>query len=159
MSIHLPVPDEIAKEFIDGNDRRVICTINNKVKFQCAIIPMKVYYLIQVNKENRKKLQLEEGEPIQVTLEKDHSEYGMEMCSEMEYILNEDIEGHAHFQQLSMGKKRSLIHLVSKVKNVDSRISKTLAILEHLKEYDGNLEYAALMETIKKYNQRNHRKL
>ena len=34
----LTVPNDIADQYID-NDRRVICTINKKVKWHCALMP------------------------------------------------------------------------------------------------------------------------
>jgi hypothetical protein len=53
---------------------------------------------------------------------------------------------------LTKGKQRGLIYIVTKVKNTNSRLNKSLAIIEHLKDVKGNLEYKMLNEKIKYYN-------
>ncbi|MBE62878.1 MAG: hypothetical protein CMB89_11005, partial [Flammeovirgaceae bacterium] len=58
------------------------------------------------------------------------------------------------FHDLTPGKQRNLIYIISKVKNTDSRINKALAIIDHLTERNGKLDFKLLNEKIKEYNQR-----
>ncbi len=136
-----------------GGDRRVTCTINGKITIPCALMPRNGDFFILFNKEVRKKLGLRLGEKVNLQLEKDTSAYGMPMPEELAEMLAQDEQGHAHFHALSAGKQRNLIHLVGKVKNPDSRIRKALAIMEHLKDFNGQIDFKALNETIKRYNQ------
>ena len=69
-------------------------------------------------------------------------------------LLEQDEEGSKYFHQLTPGKKRSLIYLVGSVKNIDSQLNKGLAILDHLKAEQGNLDFKKLNQLIKEYNQR-----
>ncbi len=151
---HFPVPTEIAVTFIEGNDRRVICTINQNLQIQGALMPYSGGYFLLVNQDLVKKLNLSIGDQVNLKLEKDRSEYGMPMPESFRVLLDQDAEGLRYFDQLTPGKKRSLIYLVGKVKNINSQLNKGLAILDHLKTEAGNIEYKKLNQLIKEYNQR-----
>lgn len=149
---HIPVPEEIATTYIEGENRRVYCTLNGQHRIQCALMKSQSYWYVLVNKEIRNKLSIEEGDTIKVLLEKDHTEFGHDMPEELQVMLDQDEEGNHYFRKLTPGKQRSLVYLVVKVKNSDSRLRKSLAILYHLKEVKGALDFKMLNETIKYYN-------
>lgn len=151
---HLIVPTEIATQFIEGDNRRVICTIMHDHQMNCALMATKEYWFILINKSIRSKYGINTGDKIAVQLEKDRSEYGMEMPEEMLVVMDQDESGTQYFKSLTMGKQRSLLYIVNKVKNSDSRINKALAIMDHLNEAKGQLDFKALNEKIKAYNQR-----
>ncbi len=151
---HFPIPLEIAEQLIEGKNRRVICSINNLHTMQAALMPDKGNWFILINKPLCKKLALALGEKVTLTLSKDRSDYGMEMPEELQELLAQDAEFEKHFEKLTKGKQRSLIYIVAKVKSTQSRINKALAIAEHLKDFAGEIDYKALNETIKLYNQR-----
>ena len=151
---HFPVPEETAQQFIEGNDRRVICTINHIHKMHSAIMPAKGLWFIMLNKKLKENLGLIVGSTAELTLEKDESEFGMPMPEEIQICMDMDETGASHFLKLTAGKQRSLIYIVSKVKNPDIRIRKSLAILHHLNANDGNLDYKMLNETFKNFNER-----
>ena len=149
---HLPVPATVAEPFIEGDHRRVICTLEGEVKLHSSLMPREGDYFILINSKVRQQLQLKLGDTVQVELEKDRSEYGMPMPEELAVMLDQDEEAHALFHRLTPGKQRSLIYLVSKVKRTDSRIQKALAIVDHLKMAAGQLDFKELNERIKFYN-------
>ena len=149
---HLPITEEQAKPFT-GDNRRVKCIINDKRVLHCALMPKGGNYFILMNQANVKRLHLTEGSIVKVNIEKDNSEYGMPMPDSFAAILSQDEMGARYFNALTPGKQRTLIYLVSKVKNIDSQISKALAILDHLSETHGNLDFKRLNEKIKEYNQ------
>ncbi len=151
---HLPVPTEIAEQFIEGDNRRVICTLMGDYKMNSALMASKEYWFILLNKGIRNKYGLNTGDAVKVHLEKDRSEYGMEMPEEMMVVMDQDETGTQYFKALTMGKQRSLLYIINKVKNPDSRINKALAIMDHLNEAQGNLDFKALNVKIKEYNQR-----
>lgn len=149
---HVPVPDDIAESFIQGDNKRVICHLNPIVKFPAALMKTKEYWFVLVNKSHREKAGIEEGQKVSLALEKDHSEYGHEMPEELQVLLDQDEKGSAHFFSLTKGKQRALIYIVGKVKNSNSRLKKSLAIVEHLKEVQGKLDFRKLNDKIKYYN-------
>lgn len=152
--LHLPVPNNIASKFIEGTHRRVICTINETCNLSSGLMPSSEYWYILINQKIKKQLQLEIGDSVVLDLEKDSSPYGMEMPAELEASLLQDELASKYFHELTSGKQRNLIYLVSKVKNTNSRINKALAIIDHLVEREGQLDFKLLNEKIKEYNQR-----
>ncbi|QDH80070.1 DUF1905 domain-containing protein [Echinicola soli] len=148
---HLPVPDDIAITFIEGEDRRVICKIGT-ISFHAALMKSKAYWFILFNTSLREKLGFQGGEKVTIRLEKDRSEFGHDMPEELQVLLDQDEEGNRYFRSLTIGKQRSLVYIVTKVKNSNSRLNKALAIVEHLKEVNGVLDFKMLNEKIKFYN-------
>ncbi|MBK8517794.1 MAG: hypothetical protein IPL55_16360 [Saprospiraceae bacterium] len=56
------------------------------------------------------------------------------------------------FHALTPGKQRSLIYIVGKVKNTESKIRKSLAIADHLTSNKGKIDGKLLYEALKEYN-------
>jgi len=151
-SYYVAIPKQIGDQFVEGNDRRVKCSINGLITIHRALMPKGDVYSVYVKKECMKKHGLEEGDEVNVTLEKDRSEYGIPVTASFLELLSQDQEGSHYFHQLTMGKQRALIHVVGKVKNVDSQLAKGLAIMHHLKEAKGELDFKRLNVLIKEYN-------
>ncbi|MBW3468569.1 YdeI/OmpD-associated family protein [Arthrospiribacter ruber] len=149
---HVPVPDDIASQLIEGTNRRILFSIAGSEYQHAALMKTKEYWFFLLNKKQCEKLSISERDKIRVTLEKDRSEFGHEVPEEFQTMLDQDQEGAEYFNSLTKGKQRSLIYLVGKVKNPDSRINKSLAILAHLKESRGNLDFKKLNEKIKYFN-------
>ena len=91
------------------------------------------------------------GDWIQVRLEVDNSEYGMEISEEFREVLFSDPEGSDWFHKLTPGKQRTLIHLINKIKNSQLKIERSFVILEHLKKRGGKLDYKILDQDIKDF--------
>lgn len=147
---HIMVPTDIAISFIEGAERRVLCTLNNQRQIHCALMPDgQSGYFINVNKELRKELNLKLGDTVAVELQKDESKYGMPVPEELEALFEVDEEGSALFHQLTAGKQRSLIYLVGKPKLSDTRLQKAIVVLDYLKSTHGRLDYKELHQAIK----------
>lgn len=153
--LHFPVPNKIAIPLINGDNRRVICIINGEKEISSGLMPFGEYWYLLVNQSLKKELHLEIGDTVSLELKKDESPYGMPMPEELATVLEQDAEGNAQFHNLTPGKQRNLIYLVSNVKNVESRLNKAFAIVDHLKEKPGKLDFKQLNAKIKDYNQRN----
>ncbi|PHN05464.1 YdeI/OmpD-associated family protein [Flavilitoribacter nigricans] len=153
---YLPVPVDISEAIIaEQKDRRVICTLNNKLEFQCALMPKgDGTYFIMLNKSIRDKLKLTLGITVDVRLKKDESEYGLPMPDELAEVLASDPEGNDHFQALTPGKQRNLLYIVGKVKSSDLRIHKALVVIEHLKKQNGKINFRQLNEELKTSNRK-----
>lgn len=149
---HILVDKELGDPFVEGDNRRILCSINGNKPYQCALMRIEGGYYILVNNQMRKKLGIDEGDKVTVTIEKDHSEFGHDVPESFQVLLDQDDEGRPYFEQLTKGKQRSLIYLVKKVKNIDSQLAKGLAIMHHLKEAKGVLDFRRLNELIKEYN-------
>ena len=108
---YFPVKAEIAEQFIDGTDRRVVCTVNDKFTYHCAIHSDKAGGCrIILNRERCKKLGLVRGRTIFVELEKDTSDYGMPMSEELREVLDQNPEADKIFHAFTKGRQRTLIY-------------------------------------------------
>jgi len=142
---HLPVPNDIAEEFINGDNRRIILQIEDSQEIHCALMPNgKGGWFITINKEIRKKLNLELGLEINAEILKDESKYGLPMPEEMLELLQIDDEGNKFFHELTPGKQRSLLFIIGKPKSSDTRLRKALMTIDYLKEANGNLDFSEL---------------
>ncbi|EAZ82637.1 YdeI/OmpD-associated family protein [Algoriphagus machipongonensis] len=151
-SYHVPVPDAISEEFLTENNRRVMVTVNHQGPWHMALMKGKNYWYLLINKELRNELNLEKGDVLSIHLERDYSEFGHDLPEEFQVLLDQDEEGNKFFRSLTPGKQRSLVYIVTKVKNPESRMKKSLAIMHHLKLAKGKLDFKQLNELIKYYN-------
>lgn len=149
---HFYVPEDIAKNFISGNDRRVICSINDNLTLHCALMPNKGTWFILLNKDNIKKIKPLGNGAIKVSLIKDTSEYGMPMPDELNEVLLQDYQAYDFFHALTPGKQRSLMYLINKIKSTDIKIRKSLVIADHLIANKGKLDHKLLYDALKDYN-------
>ena len=134
---YIEVPPIYAEMFkSEDKSRRVVCTLGD-VEFPCAIMPLGTGWMIMVNKDRQKKLGFTEGMLVEVGLRQDNSQYGMPFPEELQEVLAQDDIAQSYFEALTAGKKRSLMHLVNNVKNVDTRIERALMIAQRLRETKG----------------------
>lgn len=147
---HITVPALLAQSLIDQGIKRVICTLNDTLEFQCALMPKgDGLYFININKANRDKLRLRLGSLVRVSLRQDNSTYGLPMPDEFQEVLLQDEEGDQLFHALTPGKQRTLLYIVGSVKNPDLRINRALVVLEHLKANKGKINYRQLYADLK----------
>jgi len=146
----ISVPKVVLETFTLSNNKRTNCTINNSFTFPAALLPDgKDNFFITINKQRIKANKLKVGDNVLVKIEEDKSQYGMPLPEEMKELFEQDEEGSALFHQLTIGKQRSLIYLVLKIKSSQIRINKAIAILEYLKFSKGKLDYKAFNEFLK----------
>jgi hypothetical protein len=131
--------------------RRVVCTLNDSHKFQCALLPWtKGGFCIVVNKKIRDKLGISDGSKVKVELAKDESKYGLPMPKELKEVLRQDPDGNKLFHLLTAGKQRTILYYLAKPKDVDRRIHMALVVVEHLKKNDGKIIYPKLADELKR---------
>ncbi len=150
---HVMVPKAVSDYYLKQDIKRLVCTINQQFTWQGALIPKGGgQYYILLNAEIRKKQLLQLGSEITIDLKPDTSKYGMPMPEEMQELLHQDPEGDKLFHQLTLGKQRSLLHLIGKPKSSPKRLEKALIVLDHLKKQGGKLDYKILMNVDMKHS-------
>jgi len=149
----LPVSSYVSHQLIEGKDRRIICHIKGIKPFHCALLPDgNGSWYILLNNKRKKDLGLTEGEEITLELEKDRSEYGMEMPIELREVLDQDEHADTLFHKLTPGRMRNIIHSVASVKSTEIKIRRALVYAEHLKKNKGKIEYKELSQEMKEAN-------
>src|SRR5690606_10229824 len=79
---YLFIPQRIGKPLFG---HRLICTLNNSLSFHCGLVSLNNGdYYITINKARLKELGLELGDQVKVKLKEDKSEFGMEICPELD---------------------------------------------------------------------------
>ena len=130
---YLEIPREVVDE-LGGLKNRLICTVNNKLSYQCGLMALgegRAY--IGINATRMKKLGVSFGDEVAVKLEKDSSKYGVAVPEELEELLRQDEEGNRRFQLLSPGMQRYIINHAGSAKSSQLRIDRSITMLENLK--------------------------
>ncbi|MES2618637.1 MAG: DUF1905 domain-containing protein [Bacteroidota bacterium] len=132
---YIEIPPVIVKQLGGSFSQRVICTINQKISFQAGFVSLgngSAY--ISVNQARLKKLGVEEGDMVSVSLVKDDSEYGVPMPEELDVLFQQDREGFDRFKGLAMGMQRYIMNHVSAVKNTQKRVDRAILLITNLKK-------------------------
>ncbi len=149
------IPDAIYQDMVKiVPHKRIICRINNSISFHCGMLPKGGFRYMMLSKDKIKSLNLEINDEILVEIFPDTSEYGMNICEELQEVLFSDPNGNSLFDKLTSGKKRSIIYLISKVKNSELRIEKSFVLLEHLKRNKGTFDPIVYQENCKIFRER-----
>ncbi len=111
---------------------RVLCSIKSGEEFPCALNPRGNDYIIIVSKALMKKHGLESAVPFKISLRPDPNN-GLLLPAELLEVLLQDEFGNQVFEALLPGRKRGLIYYVRTGKSIDTRIKRSLEIIEKLK--------------------------
>lgn len=142
---HCLVPTAVSEFYLSKDIKRLICKINGDHQISCALTSRgDGNYLIRINKEIRKKYQLESGDTITLEVWPDESKYGMPIPEELEELLKQDPEADKLFHALTPGKQRSLLFMVGKPKSSAIRLNKALGVTEYLKTSGGKVDLREL---------------
>lgn len=148
------VPDNVVSSVLNDTNKRVVCTVNGKLKYHCAIHGDGTgHYRIMLNQQRVKELELMSGETIEVELEKDTSEYGVEMSEELREVLDQNPDADRIFHALTKGMQRTLIYWVDNVKSSEIKIRRALVMTDHIINQNGKPDYKQLNAEIKDANQ------
>jgi Bacteriocin-protection, YdeI or OmpD-Associated/Domain of unknown function (DUF1905) len=122
------------KAITKNGNKRAICLLNGLESIHCAIMPKKEGgHYINIGAAVCKKLKIKVGAIVTAKFTIDQSTYQFEMPEEFAEVLAADPEANQVFHALTEGNQRGLIYLVSKLKSIDKRIDKALAIAEKIK--------------------------
>ncbi|MFN5416372.1 MAG: YdeI/OmpD-associated family protein [Flavobacteriia bacterium] len=116
-------------------NQRFIIKINNSESWHAGVVALgngKGYITIKTAILKKNALQL--GDVVDVHLEKDESEFGMEVAEELKEVLFQDSEGEERFNLLPKGKQRYIIYYVNQVKSSQKRIERSLMLITNLKK-------------------------
>lgn len=149
-AFHILVPEAVSRIFLDKGITRVVCTLNDSLSFQCALMPRgEGIYFININKKIREDLQLKQGMQVQASLVEDVSTYGLPMPEELGELLGLDEEGDRLFHALTPGKQRNLLYIAGQPKTSDKRIERALVVVAHLKANGGKIDFKQLYQDLK----------
>lgn len=137
---YVRIPKEILKSMRSDDDKsktnqRFKITLNSKITWSGGSVALEegdAY--ITVSKARMRELEINLQSKVQVFLEKDNSEFGLEVPEEFIELLSQDFEAHRRFYLLSKGLQRATIYIVNQLKSPDKRIEKSMFLMENLKK-------------------------
>jgi hypothetical protein len=131
------LPEEFILDFIKAHHRRVkvVASFNDtSIAFYAALKREKTgLFRIYFSKNKQKELGLFMNDYFEIQLFEDKSKYGAQMSEELEAVLLSDYEAYTIFENLTAGKKRSIIYAISRYKSSQTRVDKALILTENLK--------------------------
>lgn len=149
----IEVPPDMRNAYRDADVQRIICTIDHLASIHCAIMPGgDNRWFIMINKEVRSKLDWQVGQARSIVLTPDTSPYGMELAVELQSAFEAYPLGSQYFHALTPGKQRNLIHIASTPKQSETRLKKSITIMEYLERSKGELDFKALNAAFKEAN-------
>ena len=127
---YLFVDKEVVAQFPKQNKTRLQCTINDYT-FPCGLNHLgNGHFFVILGKEKMKKSGALLNELVQFTLAVDPNPLGVEEPEVLSVLLDQDRFAKKQYNQLTDGKKRSLIFTLQKTKNLDLQVQKIVSFLE-----------------------------
>ncbi|MEM9361792.1 MAG: YdeI/OmpD-associated family protein [Bacteroidota bacterium] len=130
------LPNEIIEPFIQKGLKRVKVVASfqeNSIEFYAALLKRHGKYYMMFSRNNQKALGIYANDYFTMQFFEDTSKYGVEMPEEFEAVLLSDYSAYQIFEGLSSGKKRGIIYMITRYKNSQTRIDKSLLLCENLK--------------------------
>ncbi|MEM1003071.1 MAG: DUF1905 domain-containing protein [Bacteroidota bacterium] len=127
---HVVISAEIVNQFLKKRLTRFICTLENKLSFQCGLNHLgDGNFFIILSGKRLKQLGKQLDDKIDFHLIEDPNPLGVAMPEELEVLLEQDKSLKMIFADLTMGKKRHVIHSMNKIKNIDKKINKAIDLI------------------------------
>lgn len=127
----LKVNASTVAQFEKGRKTRLICEINDQLSFPCGLNHFgDGHFFIILSTKNVKLLKVSLGEEVNFAIYEDPNPLGVDIPEVLTVLLDQDQEAKGKFEQLTDGKKRSLIYGIQKVKDLDKQVNQILAFLE-----------------------------
>lgn len=124
----------IPKKYVDAlggiKCGRLVCKVNNKITFQCGLVSLgdgDAY--ITINKSRLKTLKCEVGDSVDLELKKDNSEFGFDLCPELDSLFKQAPEILERFRLLKPGMQRQIIHHIGMAKSSEIRTNRAVVML------------------------------
>ena len=131
----IDVPADIAHAFLGvENKKRIVLHFDNGRSFHRALLRNgKGETFIRLGKTMLRDAGKRPGEEVMVSLTEDRSEFGYTFPEELQEVLQQDPGGREAFMALMPGMRRSFLYYISSAKTIDTRIRRSLQLVENLK--------------------------
>jgi hypothetical protein len=120
---YLAIPAEVVNNFENKRHTRLICTINEYFDFQCGLNHLgDGNFFIIIGSQKMKEIGKKLGDKVRFYIKEDPNPLGVTMPEVLEAVLEQDEELKNIFENLSLGKQRSIIFAIQKIKSIDKQI-------------------------------------
>jgi Domain of unknown function (DUF1905)/Bacteriocin-protection, YdeI or OmpD-Associated len=120
---YLTIPAEVVNQFEQKRQTRLLCTIEEKYTFQCGLNHLgDGNFFIIIGSQKMKDIGRKLGDKIRFEIKQDPNPLGVDIPEVLEAMLEQDDALKSVFENLSMGKQRSVIFAIQKIKSIDKQI-------------------------------------
>lgn len=127
---YLQVDRSIIEKLPAKRNTRIICNLEGKLAFRCGFNHLgDGNFFIILSNANLNKIGKTLGSKLTFVLTEDPDPLGVEVPEVLATLLEQDPALNIKFDKLSLGKKRNIIHQVSRVKNLDGQVAKSLELI------------------------------
>ena len=128
---HLKIDASVVEGFSNGKRTRLICSLEDRLEFQCGLNHYgDGNFFIILNTKNVQKLGKSLGDPISFSLSEDPNPLGVEIPEVLLHLLDQDDFLKKRYESLTDGKKRSIIHQINRIKDIDKQINKAVELID-----------------------------
>jgi hypothetical protein len=120
---YLTIPARFVNQFEQKRQTRLLCTIEEKYTFQCGLNHLgDGNFFIIIGSQKMKDIGRKLGDKIRFEIKQDPNLLGVDIPEVLEAMLEQDEELKSIFENLSLGKQRSVIFAIQKIKSIDKQI-------------------------------------
>lgn len=128
----LIIDAETVNQLTNKNKTRLICTLDNKISFQCGLNHYgDGNFFIIISSGNMKIIGKKSGDPIHFEISEDPNPLGIDIPETIKILLEQDIVLKEKFDALTDGKKRGILIQTNKIKDIDKQISKAIKLINN----------------------------
>ncbi|MEM6788976.1 MAG: DUF1905 domain-containing protein [Myxococcota bacterium] len=126
----LPLDADTVDGLSRGKATRLIVTIDGEVTISCGLNHMgDGSFFIIVATRYLRALGKRVGDLVDFVVEEDPNPLGVEVPEVLVELLAQDEEAQAHYERLTDGRKRTLIHTLARIRDVDRQVHTALEFL------------------------------
>ncbi|GAA4272176.1 DUF1905 domain-containing protein [Aquimarina gracilis] len=131
---YLKIDADVVNQFEQKRATRLKCVIDGNLSYSCGLNHLGDgnFFIILANAK-LKKLNKTLGDIVSFEIFEDPNPLGVEEPEVLKVLLEQDPIAKGMYNQLTDGKKRSLIFSIIKVKNIDLQVQKILEFLNQQK--------------------------
>ncbi|AYA36451.1 DUF1905 domain-containing protein [Hymenobacter oligotrophus] len=121
---YLHLPAELVAQFPQQGRTRLVCTLDGRVSYSCGLNHFgDGSFFVIVAGKHLKTLGKQLGDEINAALSLDEDPLGVEVPEVLAALLAQDEALHARFVALTVGKQRSIVHAVARLKDLDKQLA------------------------------------
>ncbi|QTN38608.1 DUF1905 domain-containing protein [Cryomorphaceae bacterium] len=126
----LRVPGSIVAQLPKKNRTRLLVVVEDMVELPCGLTSFgDGDYFFMFAKRNRKKVGKDIGETVQYTVQEHPLPLGVEMSEVLEVLLEQDENARRIWDDLTDGRKRTIIFSIGRIKDIDRQIQTIINLL------------------------------
>lgn len=126
----LKIDADIINQFQNKRHTRFLCTLEGSLTFQCGLNHLgDGNFFIILSGSNLANVQKKLGDKIHFELNEDPNPLGVDMPEVLEAVIEQDEHVKTIFDNLTPGGKRNIIHQISRIKDIDKQIQKSIKLI------------------------------